>query len=82
MSSNSESETAVNVDSVNSGMETPRSTRTCWGTGVIRALFHVSPDNKMAMKMYETKKHFLKAQEDQDRNCCNRWMIHPCSNFK
>ena len=83
-----ESETAVNVDSGGSnsaaGMAygSPQSVRTSWRTSVIRAFFHVSPDNKMAMKMYGTKKHCLKAQKDQDRTCCMRWMIHPCSHFK
>ena len=80
-----ESETAVNVDSAGetlAEMNSPQNVRTNWKTGVIRTLFHVSPDNKMAMKMYGTKKHCLEAQKDQDRTCCMRWMIHPCSNFK
>ena len=80
-----ETETAVDVDihdgvRSSSTLETPQ--RTNWKMGVIRKIFHVSPENKMAMKMYGTKKAAMKAQEDQDRTCCVRWMIHPCSYFK
>ena len=74
-----ETETAVDLDKNSSS---PQSSETSWKMGVIRKMFHVSPENKMAMKMYGSKKHCLKAQEDQNRTCCVRWMIHPCSNFK
>ena len=76
-----ETETAVEVENSSSKMESPQ-TRSSWGMGVIRTMFHVSPDNKIAMKMYGNKKHLLKAQQYQDGTCCMRWMIHPCSNFK
>ena len=82
-----ETETAVDVDihdgvRSSSTLETPQRSRSNWKMGVIRKIFHVSPENKMAMKMYGTKKAAMKAQEDQDRTCCVRWMIHPCSYFK
>ena len=78
-----ETETAVEVDiNASRDHESPKSSQTNWRMGIIRTMFHVSPDNKMAMKMYGTKKHCLKAQQDQDRTCCMRWMIHPCSHFK
>ena len=81
-----ETETAVDVDT-NDGCSTINSTpengsNRSQKMGVFRKIFHVSPENKMAMKMYGTKKHCLKAQEDQNRTCCARWMIHPCSYFK
>lgn len=82
-----ETETAVEVDRSGAApspaaADSVRRTRPGWRSGIIRTLFHVSPYNKMAIKMYSTKRKFQRAREDQDRNACMRWMIHPCSNFK
>ena len=52
-------------------------------SGMFKSVFHASPDNKLALKLYGNKKGVLTEQKRQDTECCcRRWMIHPCSNFR
>ena len=50
--------------------------------GVFKRIFHAAPDNKLAQKLYGSKKGVLKERKRQDVDCCIRWMIHPCSHFR
>lgn len=50
-------------------------------TGVFKSIFHASPDNKLAVKLYGSKKMVKKDQEMQLKGC-SKWMIHPYSHFR
>ena len=50
--------------------------------GVFKSIFHASTDNKLALKLYGSKKGVLIERKRQDTECCSRWMIHPCSHFR
>lgn len=52
-------------------------------TKVLQSLFHASVDNKLALKLYGSKKNIISEQNRQRRNgCSTRWMIHPFSHFR
>ena len=50
-------------------------------TGVFRKVFHASPDNKLAIKLFGSKKGVLLEKKRQDRGC-RKWMVHPYSHFR
>lgn len=84
MEKEAEDATAVMVDSSSKEMSegSPHAHGHWTIGGVFRSIFHASPDSKLSKKMYGNKKHLIEAQMEQDRTCCMRWMIHPCSQFK
>lgn len=49
--------------------------------GVFRKVFHASPDNKLAIKLFGSKKGVLLEKKRQDRGC-RKWMVHPYSHFR
>ena len=49
--------------------------------GVFKSIFHVSPDNKLAVKLYGSKKGLL-LQKKHHETGSNKWMIHPYSHFR
>ena len=49
----------------------------------VRSIFHASSANKLALKLYGSKKEIIMEQKRQNNNgCCTRWLIHPYSNFR
>ncbi len=48
--------------------------------GVFQSIFHVSADNKLAIKLYGNKKGLLRQKKDHETS--NKWMIHPYSHFR
>lgn len=50
-------------------------------TGIFKSIFHASPDNKLAVKLYGNKNMVKKDQEIQEKGC-SKWMIHPYSHFR
>ena len=50
-------------------------------TGVFRKVFHASPDNKLAVKLFGSKKGVIREKKRQDSGC-KMWMIHPYSHFR
>ena len=49
--------------------------------GVFKSIFHVSPDNKLAVKLYGSKKGLLLQKRNHETGS-NKWMIHPYSHFR
>ena len=49
--------------------------------GIFKSIFHVSPDNKLAVKLYGSKKGLL-LQKQHHESGSNKWMIHPYSHFR
>lgn len=50
--------------------------------GLFKSIFHASAENKLALKLYGSKKEIITEQNRQDSNCCSRWMVHPFSHFR
>ena len=50
-------------------------------TGIFKSIFHASPDNKLAVKLYGSKNMMKKDQVIQEKGC-RKWMIHPYSHFR
>lgn len=48
---------------------------------IFRRVFHASPDNQLAIKLYGSKKGVLLEKKRQDRGC-RKWMVHPYSHFR
>lgn len=56
----------------------PRSIRS-----ILQSIFHASADNKLALKLYGSKKEIVVEQKRQNSNgSCTRWIIHPFSHFR
>ena len=49
--------------------------------GIFKSIFHVSPDNKLAVKLYGSKKGLLLQKKNHETGS-NKWMIHPYSHFR
>ena len=49
--------------------------------GIFSSIFHASPDNKLAVKLYGSKKELL-LQKKTHETGSNKWMIHPYSHFR
>lgn len=49
--------------------------------GIFKSIFHVSADNKLAVKLYGSKKGLL-LQKKHHESGSNKWMIHPFSHFR
>ncbi len=49
--------------------------------GIFRKFFHASPDSKLAVKLYGSKKSVVHEKKRQSKGG-TRWMIHPCSHFR
>ena len=48
---------------------------------IFKSIFHASPDNKLAVKLYGSKKELLLQKKHQEEGS-NKWMIHPYSHFR
>ena len=73
----------LNTESTEVEIEENETDGTWTVSGMFKSVFHASPDNKLALKLYGNKKGVLTEQKRQDtEDCCRRWMIHPCSNFR
>ena len=44
--------------------------------GILKSIFHASPDNKLAVKLYGSKKELLIQQKINEKGS-KKWMIHP-----
>lgn len=51
-------------------------------TTVFRKIFHASPDSRMALKLYGSKKKVMLERKRQESNRSSNLMIHPCSPFR
>lgn len=51
-------------------------------TVVFRKIFHASPDSRMALKLYGSKKKVMLERKRQESNRSSNLMIHPCSPFR
>lgn len=51
-------------------------------TTVFRKIFHASPDSRMALKLYGSKKKLMLERKRQESNRSSNLMIHPCSPFR
>lgn len=49
--------------------------------GIFKSIFYVSPDSKLAVKLYGSKKGLL-LQKKHHETGNNKWMIHPYSHFR
>ena len=71
---------AVDVDAAESEL---RASDSSWSvTTVFRKIFHASPDSRMALKLYGSKKKLMLERKRQESNRSSNLMIHPCSPFR
>ena len=75
--------TEVQIDGENSNkQEQDNNSASAWTVpGIFKSIFHASPDNKLAVKLYGSKKQLLLEKKHQEKGS-NKWMIHPYSHFR
>ena len=49
--------------------------------GIFKSIFHASPDNKLAVKLYGSKKELLIQKKNHEKGS-KKWMVHPYSHFR
>ena len=74
--------TGVEIDTGSSEQGEDNNSSSQWTVpGVFKSIFHASPDNKLAVKLYGSKKELL-IQKKINEKGSKKWMIHPYSHFR